>query len=403
MFEFTLGSLKKDFLLYSELVWNLDNDNSNFAHIELFGKIFTYKNINITGYGKGLIFESSFDGISIPCFSILEGKEQKQFKKGGRSKDKIVLYSSFFVLNSLQKLPFTINEFIGTLFNYDNALLYRIDICVDVPYTIKDLIHIFADIKKPSSAIGTDKKHPEFYQTYYIGEIQSSKNRNSIIRIYDKVLDTWKKHKAFLYPHLHKNSDVRRIELELRPEQAKRYHNYSILDLLDNKDDVISAMFAEYLNKKTPELYHLKKGILNFKIFQKRAFDLKKAFLDFGHIPKDYLKRSYGYLKNILQNTGYNGLFQLLFNSEYSDIFLQKNIKSCVNNILDQKSYNLMVGKNIITNQDNKINSGYDFLDNLIIFLKENKNISDKKLNTKLPTLILLHIKNFMRGALKKG
>jgi hypothetical protein len=48
-------------------------------------------------------------------------------------------------------------------------------------------------------------------------------NRHYLIRIYDKVLDTWKKHKAFLYPHLENNNDVRRIELELRPEQAKRY------------------------------------------------------------------------------------------------------------------------------------------------------------------------------------
>ena len=381
MFEFNTSNLKKDFSLYSELVWNLDQDNSNIAYIELFDTIFSYKNINISWFWKWLIFETSIDWFPVPCFALLHWKPQDHLKKWWHSKDKIVLYSSFFVLDSLQKLPFTVLEFIWTLFDYKNALLYRLDACLDVPYTILELSKIFLDMKKPSSAIWTDKKHPEFYQTYYLWEIQNSKNRNSLIRIYDKVLDTWKKHKAFLYPHLQNNNDVRRIELELRPEQAKRFHNYNIMELLENKNDVIGSIFSEYVNKRIPEKYHLEKGSLNIKTFPKRKFDLKQAFLDFWHIPKDYLKRSYWYVKKVVHNTWYNWLFQLLFNSEHTDIFLQKNIKLCVNNILENKPYSLMINSQTIQNDDNTINAYYEVLEEFILFWKNNPYLSWKKIN----------------------
>ena len=48
MFEFNIKNLKKDFFLYSELVWNLDQDNSNIAYIEILDVIFSYKKINIS-------------------------------------------------------------------------------------------------------------------------------------------------------------------------------------------------------------------------------------------------------------------------------------------------------------------------------------------------------------------
>ena len=60
-----------------------------------------------------------------------------------------------------------------------------------------DSLYKKATKNKPFGIIWVDTKHPEFFQTYYLWEVQN-KNRNSLIRIYDKVLDTWKKKKGFL-------------------------------------------------------------------------------------------------------------------------------------------------------------------------------------------------------------
>jgi len=277
MFEFNVWNLKKDFFLYSDLIWDIDIDNSDASYIEIFWIIFYYEKINISWFWNWLKFITVVDWIPISCFTLLHWKPQTHLKNWWHSKDKVVLYSSFFVLDSLQKLPFTIKEFVWTCFDYNNSLLYRLDICLDVPYTIKELKPIFIDIKKPSSSIWTDKKHPEFYQTYYIWEIQTSINRNSLIRIYDKVLDTWKKHKAFLYPHLQNNNDVRRIELELRPEQAKRFHNYSIMELLENKNDIIGSIFSEFLNKKNTWKILFRKMRIKYKNLSKKKIWFKTS------------------------------------------------------------------------------------------------------------------------------
>ena len=370
-FEFSVWSLKRDFFMYDELVWEIDKDNTPDWFIDIEWLIFKYDRINANWYWDWLKFETSIDWIPVSCFALVKWWDIKWLNNWAKSKDKVILYSSFFVLDSLNKLPFTLQEFVWLLFNYENALLYRLDLALDVPLTIKQLSPIFLDMQKPDSWIWTDKKHPEFYQTYYLWNPKNSENRHSLIRIYDKVLDTWKKHKWFLYPHLKNNKDVRRIELELRPEQAKVYHKYSILDLLQDKNNIINSIFSKYINKRIPEKYHLEIWSLKIKKFSKRKFDLKQAYLDYWHIPKDYLKHSYWYIKNVFHNTGYNWLFQLLFNQEHSDIFLQKNIKTSINQILQNRPYNLCIDSKTTINQNTNIKNWYDFLDHLIIHLKE--------------------------------
>lgn len=369
MFEFNLKSFKTDCFFYDELVWNIDDDNSDSAYIEIEWIKFNYDRVNISWFGDWLKFRTIVNWEIVSCFSLLKGAPMTTGKWA--SKDKVVLYSSFFVLDSLNFLPFSLVTFIWTQFKYSNAILYRLDICNDLPLTIKELSPIFIDLKKPSSAIWTDTKHPEFYQTYYLWEIQN-KNRHSLIRIYDKVLDTWKKQKWFLYPHLEHNKDVRRIELELRPEQSKKYHKYCILDILQNKNNIISSIYCEYVNKRIPEKYHLDYKTLDLIKFEKRKFDLKASFLSMGHIPTNYLKRTYWYIKKVVNNTWYNWLLQLIFNIQHDDIFLKKNIQKCVVNILENKPYNHLKDTKKVTNITNWLNSSIDFLEHLIIYMQNN-------------------------------
>jgi len=56
---------------------------------------------------------------------------------------------------------------------------------------------------------------------------------------------------------LQNNFDVRRIELELRPENCRKYHNYDISDFLINKNKILENIYLEYINKKINEDYKI--------------------------------------------------------------------------------------------------------------------------------------------------
>ena len=127
MFEFNLKSFKTDCFFYDELVWNIDDDNSDSAYIEIGWVKFNYDRVNISWFGDWLKFRTIVNWEIVSCFSLLKGAPMTTGKWA--SKDKVVLYSSFFVLDSLNFLPFSLVTFIWTQFQYSNARLYRLDIC----------------------------------------------------------------------------------------------------------------------------------------------------------------------------------------------------------------------------------------------------------------------------------
>jgi len=373
--EFNLEKFSDDVYFYNDLVFNLDSDNTPVWFINLFDMNFTYIKIKVSWFASGLMFLLSIDWKSIPCFALLPWKEIKFKKAVWFSKDKVVLYSSFFVLQNIWKLNFTLEEFVWTLFNYKKATLYRFDICCDLPFTIKELEPLFLAKYKPTSSIWEDKKHPEFYQTYYFWQIQNS-NRNSLFRIYDKVLDTWKKHKTFLAPHLENNNDVRRVELEIRPEQAKKYSDYSILSLLSN-DKIISSIFLSYINNLIPEKYKQENIELETKKFAKRKMNLKQAYLDFWHIPSNYQVHAYWYIDRILKTCWTKGFLDFFFNQKYNDIFIKILVKSTIEKILNNQNHNFNLEHKTFTN----IEFYYEFLDLLILYWKKEKLLKNNKIN----------------------
>lgn len=340
--EFTVKDIKKDFVLYSELAV-LDTDNTPRWYLDILWLHFSYTKIFAKWYDYGLKFDVSIDWKVIDCFSLLFWKELR-LKKTSKSKDKVVFYSSFFVLERLWHLPFSLKDFFWCLFTSYKKQLYRLDIALDLPYTIKALKTGIFKNTNFFSEIGEDKKHPEFSQTYYIKNPQSSQNRKYIIRVYDKVLDTFKKQKSFLYPHLKHNVDVRRIELELRPIECQRYL-YSITDFLENKDSIIQKIFINYLNKNIDEkIDDFDYKNLELTTYINSKYDLRGSYLELWHIPKDYLSQAHWYIKNIKNNTWYNWLFQLILwqlkNDEWQNI-------------------------------NRNIWNGYDLLEELIIYLRK--------------------------------
>lgn len=348
-FEFTLEDLEKDCFIIDDdtslpPIYNLDYDNTPSAYISFIWMNFKYSRISPRGYKYWLKFttiidfgDSSFD---VDCFALVKWRENNSLT----SKDKVVIYSSFFLLQYLKKIPFSICEFTKICFS-ENINSHRFDIALDLPYTVKMIKKKILKWVNFHTTIWFDDKHPEFAQTYYIKNPRSDKNRKYIFRVYDKIKDTFIKKKAFLYPHLLNNPDVRRIELELRPEECKRIIDYSVYDILENKDNCVFNIFFTYFSPFSKYKINFKN--LNYIPYSNINIDLWQAYLHFNHIPNDYLCRAYWYINNIKTNTWYNWLFQVLFKEQINLDWTIKETKfylesfSFLENLL-----NFMISKN---------------------------------------------------------
>lgn len=288
----------------------IDQDNTSFAYHEftIDGQSFTckYDKFSPQGYDHGFKFVTVYDGKVVDCFALLMGKKESKIT----SRDKLVLYSGFFVLGSNGYFRFSIADFLRKYFPFliASSMLTRLDIALDLDMALPKIIKYFDKSTKFHSTIGDDKKHEWFFQTYYTNNIQSTKNRTRQIRIYDKILDSFVKQKSFLFPHITGAKELRRIEVEIRELYAKRIP-YTVFDILDNIDNCIVKLFQD--NMATYSSYFSKWGIflLGYNV---KDCQLRKNYIDAWQIPPDYNVRFQGYLRKVLSETGYDGLFQIL-------------------------------------------------------------------------------------------
>lgn len=369
--EFTIWDIKKNVLFNKSLTWEINDTNSSDWNIIISWLKFNYFKIRPKWYSTGLRFVTTFNWEIVSCFAILKWQTSWAIK----SNNKIVFYSSFFVLESLWLLPFSILEFFTNNFETLHSKLYRLDIALDLPYEIPEIKQqVFKNILFFAS-IWKDTKHPEFNQTYYINNPRSWNNRRFIFRIYDKVLDTFKKNKWFLYPHLQNNNNVRRIELELRAEECSRLEDFSIIDILsDSEKKPIQRIFTNYFNRFS--LYQLDYKEINLTKYLDIRYDLKKMFLKLWHVPENYLARAHWWFRKIKESTWRTWLYQSILWSKLEDIYIKDYVKNYVSNTLDNQK-NLT---SLRAFKNDKIFTAYEMLDNMIIYMKDN-NLSQPIIN----------------------
>lgn len=162
---------------------------------------------------------------------------------------------------------------------------------------------MFDKVKKWTSSIGDDEKYPGLFQTYYMGQTSNDKNHTRLIRIYDKQTDSFKKQKSFLYPHLFKNKNVQRLEIEFRREKMKTL-DISALDFLDDIE-ISKGLFSDNLT-----------GISSY--FEKYTFpkikttSVSTVLKYLLPIPENYIKQYCSFISTIFNNCSYQGLCQLI-------------------------------------------------------------------------------------------
>jgi len=271
-------------------------------YIELYSRLFSVNKFYPKWYSHWYQFTLSISDIPVTLFAINYPLKREHRKS-------LVIHSAFFITQDHTWIP--ILQFVKDNFLIDS--IRRLDIALDLPIPILDLLMKYFQKVHFHSQIWKDPKAEWFHQTYYIWQLQSDINSKYLIRIYDKLLDTWKKGKWFLYPHLRNNSDVRRIELELRRDECQRLQ-YTYQDILTNYDNCIQQVFSHYINKHWS--IQLPSNI-PLTPYQYNEFDLSTAYNDLWYIPQRYLSSVRWYLKKVITNTWYRWLSQVLSTCEY--------------------------------------------------------------------------------------
>lgn len=293
---------KEDILFLDSLVFEIDEDNSNSAKIELSKQKLHYTKIHIKGFDYWFKFDFVIDNEIVDWFTINFVRETKKIN------DKVVLivYSQLLTLFENNNLDFDLLEFLQENFNLKDYPNYRrLDFCLDLSVSKSYILpHFTGFISKIWKWIDW------FHETYYTRNIQNEKNTKMLTRIYDKKLDTFKKKKFFLYTHLDKNKFVNRVEIEIRPDYAKAI-KLKLKDLLYNQK-IKQDLFIQYLNLDLIELSKIDRDKITLLKFDNEKYDLSNNFQKIWFIPKNYLCYSNWYLRNILNQTWYKGFFQAI-------------------------------------------------------------------------------------------
>ena len=263
---------------FQELNWDIDQDNSSNGYLILEDLWLTYRKAKTKSNWELLIFSTSVDWIVFDIFAIIKGDKRWNIK----TSDKFVFYSTWFTLEYHKKFKFTILDFYKKYLKNCYNWLNRLDICLDVSNSVSFLIdNFFKKDFKFFSTLWNDNKNPMFAQTYYIKNPQSSKNREYIFRIYDKIEDSFKKHKSFLFPYINDYNEVRRIELEMRPHSCQRILQ-PLENILQNKNNIVNDIFSTFLLKYVNEKYAEKIDLeIKNLVLAKNKSRAKKDLQDF--------------------------------------------------------------------------------------------------------------------------
>lgn len=364
--EFTIDNFRKlPFFKNYNFTFDLDFDNSSqgFIKIHEIWKTLSYRKVNFKNYENWLIFSISIDDIAFDIFYLAKWKVNKAKIT---TKDKVWFYSTFFTLDFLWKLNFTIVDFYKSLFYHKNNKIHRLDICLDVAVDVETLTNtLFKDVKFYST-LWADEKNKFFAQTYYLKNPMSSQNRFYIFRIYDKLLDTFKKWKNFLFSYLEDFENVRRIELEIRSDSAKLLL-YKIEDILTNNFYCLEEIFKWYLMKKWNSnlefLFSLEEfknlWILSSLNVKRNVFDLKNYYATNLQIPKNYISKWHWYLKKIYSVWWFEVVFDLFFKwynafekkqierADFSYLFFENFLDYAVKHNLNINTLNIIYNKKI--------------------------------------------------------
>lgn len=219
-------------------------------------------------------FQIMFENISIAFIWLSEEEKEKNLKKS-------------FIEMTWQGLTIFWVDLFYFIFSYFSLTFdkfKRIDICFDMKINInyfyqKILLEKYKikneEDKENNINVFNSKKN--WVETIYFGERNIKKNSYILNRIYNKIIDSKKKWKLFLYENYYKNDDeffenVTRFESELREDLVKFYK----FEDLKNLDFLFYRIVKSFYKYNTQFFHFLKKE--DFKDIYKKKYTEKNSF-----------------------------------------------------------------------------------------------------------------------------
>jgi len=211
----------------------------------------TYTKIPLSSW-LCVIVTYSYNGVAVPIMLYNVFWWNKIYKKFAR----LDFYWSFFRL--IESWEFEKDYFFTYVQNLtdENPTISRIDYCYDLFYNEKTKI---PTPKKLLKEINDSSKIYEIKKGYWLESwsVGSKTNKRYIVRMYDKLLDTSKKWKFFLYGDYLQYQSVHRFEVEFWPKFTRWYQLSQIWQLISkiqsflgiNNQTFDGLMFYKYTSK----------------------------------------------------------------------------------------------------------------------------------------------------------
>lgn len=204
----------------------LDTDNSNFATIDIWDISFTIIKWYTPNWLR-LDFSCSFNDVVVPCFQFVKFNESSSYIF--KSYWKLDFYGSMFRLLDIWFFEPRIFKDVIDLFGSENPNITRFDFKID-------FFKYFEDVEIPRVKwffhyLHSKSKFIEYYEDWWDvltdwtlwKSPDKEDNWRYNIRYYNKLIDTNKKNKCFLYQDYFNYKSVHRLEIEFLRNFLKWY------------------------------------------------------------------------------------------------------------------------------------------------------------------------------------
>lgn len=242
---------------------------------------FKYSINTPSNYSKGYTFSTLVNNKIIDAFNIAFWK-----KEWINSKHKLTIYASFIVAYWTDFIYKFLNDFFDVN-NFD--WLKRFDIALDIPENKQNFLNSLKI--KPTSQIEWDEEKWEFETIYF----WRRKNKTFMLRVYDKIKDTLKKWKTFLYDFWDA-TDFTRLEFEFWSQFCKKTNNTDEPPLTYDKllldKQVLRDLFFSKINKISSYFFD-EKFYNNYvmKNPEPAIKNLKDFYLNYNVLPRNQITR----------------------------------------------------------------------------------------------------------------
>lgn len=349
--------------------------------LELQYKIITFKN-----YSLWFTFSFVYNWHIIDAFNVAFWDDAREIK----TRSKITIYASFMVVYWNE---FIYNMIEDIFITKKLQELRRIDIACDIPENKQKFIKHFK--WNPTTELNFNKDKNEF-ETYYFW---SRKNKKILIRIYDKILDTFKKNKQFLYDF--KSSDnLTRFEIEFwfveinninhRLEEKKKLTYKNIL--LDKK--ILKDLFFSRAIKYSTFFSDKEFKEYKIKYIAPKIIDLREHYLEFKKLPKWWKQNAIWTSKKLIETIWINEFLKLAYD-DFEDLEKMQKLIDFINRHIKAKN-KIKISKKIKHTKNRPLDLKYkiEFIEKIIDYIINNNNIVSDEVYLELEHTIYKFEKN---------